>query len=54
MYFTAIRGTSAGKELQLTQVLCRGRARAVPMSLSSRQKCEEERNSFSKETNQNS
>lgn len=36
MYFTAIRGTSAGKKLQLTQVLCRGRAGAVPMSLAGR------------------
>lgn len=36
MYFTAIRGTSADKKLQLTQVLCKGRLHAVPMSLEGR------------------
>lgn len=51
MYFTAIRGTSVGKKLQLTEVLCRGRAGAVPMSLAGRNvKKKKETRSLRKQT----
>ena len=49
MYFTAIRGTSAGKKLQLTQVLCKGRAHAVPMSLEGRNVKKKETHSLRKQ-----
>ena len=50
MYFTAIRGTSAGKKLQLAQVLCRGGAGAVPMSLAGRNVKKKETHSLRKQT----